>query len=79
MSFAGELIRRARENLELSQTAVAKEMGFTNAFLNRVEFGRCELPAGQVEKFAKVLKIDKEEIMKALKKDMGARLELRAK
>lgn len=79
MSFAGELVRKAREELELSQTEVAKEIGFTNVFLNRVELGRVDLPVGQVEKFAKVLKIDKEDIMKALKKDFSARLELRAK
>ncbi len=79
VSFAGELIRSAREGLELSQTEVAKAIGFSNVFLNRIELGNCDLPPSHIDAVTKVLKLDKAKIIKALKDDLGARLELEAK
>ncbi len=79
MSFTGELIRKLRKENELTQTEAANLLGFTNVFLNRIEFGQADLPAKHVNKIAKILKVDKEKIVEALKRDLGDKLGNRAR
>jgi ribosome-binding protein aMBF1 (putative translation factor) len=79
MNNTGHLIKLAREKRELSQTMVSTYMGFTNVFLGRIEAGHCLLPARHVEKLSRILNVDKEDILKAMKKDMSERLDKKAR
>lgn len=78
-SEVGALIKERRLQRELSQKAVSEYMGFSDVFLSHIEKGLADLPAAHVEKMARILKLDKNEIMKALKKDLGAKLEKRSR
>lgn len=79
MTETGALIRLMREKKELTQSAVAKELGFTNVFLHRIERGQADLPPKYAEQMAKILGLEKDDIIKAMKRDMSNRLEMRAK
>lgn len=79
MNHTGELIRSSREKRNLSQTMVSTYLGFTNVFLGRVEAGHCLLPARHVDKMARVLDISKDDLLKAMKKDLAERLEKKAR
>ena len=74
MTQVGEYIKKLRAEALLTQSELAKYLGFTNAFLGRVELGHCGLPVKYVSKLAKRFDIDKEEILKRMRKDMLERL-----
>jgi len=75
----GKLIRKMRELLGLSQLDAAKEIGFSNVFLGRIELGKCELPFKHVDKVASVLKLHKEDLVGAIKSDVMHKIEERYK
>ena len=74
MTQVGEYIKRLRAETLISQRELAKYLGFTNAFLGRIELGHCGLPVKYVQKIAKRFDVDKEEILKRMRKDMLERL-----
>jgi len=75
MSFSGEFIKKRREALNFSQKYVAAQLGFSNSFMAKVEGGNCNLPMSYVSKLARVLDVDKSELIKAMKKDFGIKAE----
>jgi predicted transcriptional regulator len=75
----GKLIRTRREELRLPQKKVADDIGFSNVFLSRVEFGKCQLPVEHVDKIAKILKLSKQELLFAIRKDANDAIERRIK
>ena len=56
----GEFLREARKKANLSQGALAEELGYSNAqFVSNIERGIANLPIDKVGKAAKVLGTDK--------------------
>jgi len=78
-TVTGDFIREHREKRELSQQMVSDYMGFTNVFLARVELGLVSLPARHVDKLTRILNVEKEDLLNAMKKDLSERLDKRAK
>ena len=78
-TMTGKLLREQRVRLELLQNKVAKEVGVTPTFWNRVENGHCELPPKRVEKVAKILKLPVADISFALQHDLSKNLNKKIK
>lgn len=74
-SALGKLIRFKREALGLDQKVVARAMDFSNVFLGRIEFGKCDLPLRHVEKLASLLRLPKSRLLFAIKKDINKRFD----
>lgn len=79
MSSTGNLLRKRRKHLKITQTALAKDLGFTNVFLQRVESGRCGLPGEHATKIAYILNIDPKKLRAAMWKDLKAKFHARTK
>lgn len=75
MTKTGDLIKAKREELGISQSALAKELGFSSVFLLRIESGKCGLPACHVKSLAKILGLNLRDIKSAIKKDFQEKLE----
>lgn len=75
----GKLLKTARKKLKISQTDVAKKLEFSTVFISRIELGQALLPAKYVNPVSKILEIDRDDILSALKKDLGDNLERKAR
>jgi transcriptional regulator with XRE-family HTH domain len=75
----GALIRSRREQKKLSQSMVAKYVGFSSVFLSRVESGDTLLPAHRIERLSRILDLDKDDLLKVMKKDLSDRLESKSR
>lgn len=62
MSRVGENIKQAREKSGMSVKALAKKLGVAEKYLNEVEMGRKVAPESFIDKAAKVLKADLNDI-----------------
>lgn len=62
MSRVGENIKQAREKSGMTVKALAKKLGVAEKFLNEVEMGRKVASEGLIDKAAKVLKADLNDI-----------------
>ncbi|WP_238918113.1 helix-turn-helix transcriptional regulator [Clostridium sp. YIM B02555] len=62
MSRVGENIKQAREKSGMTAKALAKKLGVAEKFLNEVEMGRKVASEGLIDKAAKVLKADLNDI-----------------
>lgn len=62
MSRVGENIKKAREKSGLTVKALAKKLGVAEKYLNEVEIGRKVAPESFIDKAAKVLKADLNDI-----------------
>ncbi|MDO5517537.1 MAG: helix-turn-helix transcriptional regulator [Clostridium sp.] len=62
MSRVGENIKKAREKSGLTVKALAKKLGVAEKYLNEVEMGRKVAPESFIDKAAKVLKADLNDI-----------------
>ncbi|AGF53883.1 transcriptional regulator with XRE-family HTH domain [Clostridium saccharoperbutylacetonicum] len=62
MSRVGENIKQAREKSGMTVKALAKKLGVAEKFLNEVEIGRKVASEGLIDKAAKVLKADLNDI-----------------
>ncbi len=60
--FVGPRVRRIRTNLELTQTAMASELGISPSYLNLIERNQRPLTAQLVMKLVSTFKIDVEEL-----------------
>lgn len=60
----GELIRRKREILELSQEDVAREVGIHRTYYGKIEAGSRDLPFVTALRICKVLRIDPSNFIK---------------
>ena len=60
--FAGPRIRRIRHSLELTQTAMAEELGISPSYLNLIERNQRPLTVQLLLKLATVYKLDLEEL-----------------
>lgn len=78
-TVTGKMLLAKRESLKLSQKEVAKELGFSQVFLGRIEFGKVDLPIKYVGPIARVLKLSKDDIIFSLKFDLNNKIDQRAK
>lgn len=78
LTATGKLLHDQRQALALSQKEVAEAIGFSNVFLGKIEFGKCDLPVKHVAKIAKILKLEKNDILFSLKHDLSNRLDQKA-
>lgn len=62
MSRVGEKIKAAREKSGISQKALAKKLGVAEKFINEVEMGRRVVQESFIDRAAKVLKVDLNDI-----------------
>ncbi len=62
MSRVGENIKQAREKAGMTVKALAKKLGVAEKYLNEVEMGRKVAPESFIDKAAKVLKADLNDI-----------------
>lgn len=62
MSRVGERIKSEREKLGLSQKALAKKLGVAEKYINEVELGRKVAQESFIDRAAKVLKVDLNDI-----------------
>ena len=58
LSDFGELIRRERERLELSQEDIAKEVGIHRTYYGKIEAGKRDFPFVTALRICQVLKLD---------------------
>lgn len=58
MSYIGDLIKRRRKELKLSQNDLGKELGFGGQYVSNIERGMCVFPKEKIKLTATVLKID---------------------
>jgi len=70
----GILIRTKRKELNLRQKTVADQLGFTNAFLAKIENGSSKLPVKYIDQISTLLKIERPIIYEALEKDFASQL-----
>jgi len=70
----GILIRTKRKELKLRQKTVADQLGFTNAFLAKIENGSSKLPVKYIDQISTLLKIERPIIYEALEKDFASQL-----
>lgn len=54
----GKLIKDCRDVQGITQMALAKNLGFSEQFLGRIEKGKCKLPLSSAKKLSKALKIN---------------------
>ena len=78
MSYVGDLIVNIRKEKNITQKSLAEYLGFSNVFLGRIEAGKCGLPVEYAHKLAKRLGIDREEILKQMRRDLAANLRRKA-
>jgi transcriptional regulator with XRE-family HTH domain len=78
MSFVGDLIRKTREEKNITQKSLAEYLGFSNVFLGRIEAGKCGLPVEYTHKLAKRIGLEREEILKQMRRDLAANLRRKA-
>lgn len=64
LSDFGDLIRRKREVLELSQEDVAKEVGIHRTYYGKIEAGVRDLPFVTALRICQVLKLDPSDFIK---------------
>ncbi len=62
MSRVGEKIKAAREKSGMSSKVLAKKMGVAEKYINEVEMGRKVAPESFIDRAAKVLKVDLNDI-----------------
>lgn len=74
MTVLGDLIRTRRKELEITQRDLAKSIGFSNVFLQRIETGKCGLPHEYIKKTAGLIKLPAAKLRGAIEKDFKKRL-----
>lgn len=75
MSHLGDAIKNGRIKKGLTQTDLAKILGYSSPqYISNVERGRCSLTHKKLAKVAKLLKISKTAIKQTLIKDFAERL-----
>lgn len=75
MSYTtGEVIRDARFQSDLSQIALAKQLGCKSQFIANIERGISNIPARQIKKICKVLKIKQDVLIDRLVEDYRNKL-----
>ena len=62
MSRVGENIKKAREKSGLTAKALAKKLGVAEKYINEVEMGRKVASESFIDKAAKILKVDLNDI-----------------
>ena len=62
MSRVGETLKAARLQSGMTQKALAKKLGVAEKYINEVEMGRKVVQENFIDKVAKVLKIDLNDI-----------------
>lgn len=65
-----KLVKTNRDKVELSQSQVSMQLGYKNAqFISNLERRLCSIPAKQIKPLAKIIKVDKSEVIKAMVDD----------
>ena len=69
-THAGRLIRKARQELNITQSEMARRVGYSQQHVNFIESGAYRLPISSVDEFALVLNIDETALMRAALNDL---------
>lgn len=74
MFNANHFIKKRRHELPITQTELAKRLGMSVQYLNKIEAGKVPVPTAKINKLCKILKINKFDIIEMLTEDYRSKI-----